>query len=149
MQEQDYLTTNMKWLRAHRQLNQKEVAAHIGVSTAAYNNYEQGKRQLPPEVLERLAGLYACNAYDLRHTDLSALPADTAGTVVPVRRHSELTDMDKDDLVAYNLAMQQEVLRIRQQLARCMQWIDNVEQTIGDIRKGTGSYGAAPGTSEE
>ena len=45
-------------LREDSDLSQKEVADYLRCSQQAYSNYELGRRDLPPEVLIKLAGFY-------------------------------------------------------------------------------------------
>lgn len=45
-------------LREDRDMKQREVAAHLNCSQQVYSNYELGQRDVPTEILIRLAKLY-------------------------------------------------------------------------------------------
>ena len=45
-------------LREDRELLQKDVAAILNCTQTAYSNYEIGKRDIPTEVLKKLADYY-------------------------------------------------------------------------------------------
>lgn len=42
-------------LREDKDLKQEDIAEYLHCSQAAYSNYELGKRNIPPEVLVKLA----------------------------------------------------------------------------------------------
>lgn len=48
---------------------QEQVAQFLGIGRSAYSNYETGDRELPLEVMERLADLYGCDMYLLYEED--------------------------------------------------------------------------------
>ena len=52
------LYSRIRDLREDSDLSQKEVADYLRCSQQAYSNYELGRRDLPPEVLIKLAGFY-------------------------------------------------------------------------------------------
>ena len=57
-------------LREDRDLLQKDVAAYLKCTQVCYSNYETGKRDIPTEVLIRLAELYHTSTdYLLSRTD--------------------------------------------------------------------------------
>ena len=45
-------------LREDHDLKQREVAAHLNCSQRVYSNYEMGQRDIPTDILIRLADLY-------------------------------------------------------------------------------------------
>ena len=45
-------------LREDNDLKQIDLAQHLNCTQACYSNYENGKRDIPPEVLEKLADFY-------------------------------------------------------------------------------------------
>ena len=45
-------------LREDHDLKQKDLAAHLQCSQVCYSNYEMGKRDIPTDVLIRLAVFY-------------------------------------------------------------------------------------------
>ncbi|MGB3183670.1 MAG: helix-turn-helix transcriptional regulator [Cyclobacteriaceae bacterium] len=130
-----YLPDNMKLLRKRRGLTQQQMAQGIGISTAAYNNYESGKRQMPPEKVEELGGVLEVNAYDLQHTDLAELPEGAVGPVHAAVRSYDLAAMPRDELVAYCRSLQQEVGRLRDGLAKQKTWRREVLDTLAYLQK--------------
>ena len=57
-------------LREDRDLKQKDLAAYLQCSQVCYSNYEMGKRDLPTDVLIRLARFYGTSTdYLLGLTD--------------------------------------------------------------------------------
>lgn len=48
----------LRELREERSLSQKEIAAHLNIKQNTYSQYETGKRQLPIDVLTKLAKFY-------------------------------------------------------------------------------------------
>ena len=48
----------IKELREDADLSQREVAAQLNCSQQTYSNYELGRRDIPPEVLIRLAKIH-------------------------------------------------------------------------------------------
>ena len=49
----------IKGLREDRDLKQEDLARCLNCTQACYSNYENGKRTIPPEVLEKLADFYS------------------------------------------------------------------------------------------
>ena len=45
-------------LREDRDLRQREVAEYLNCSQQVYSNYELGQRDIPTDILIKLAGLY-------------------------------------------------------------------------------------------
>lgn len=68
--------TKIKLLRLERGMKQTDVAAAIGVTRAAYANYESGFREPRLELLRKLAGLYSVGIGELlTEPELTAEPA--------------------------------------------------------------------------
>lgn len=60
-------------LREDRDLRQRDLADYLRCSQVCYSNYETGKRDIPTEVLIRLAAFYRVSVdYLLGLTDRSA-----------------------------------------------------------------------------
>lgn len=60
-------------LREDADLLQKEVAAHLRCTQVSYSHYELGKRDIPTDVLIRLAAFYRTSTdYLLGLTDVRA-----------------------------------------------------------------------------
>lgn len=52
---------HIRELREERNLNQAEVAAILNCSQVAYSYYEIGRRDIPSEILIKLADYYNCS----------------------------------------------------------------------------------------
>lgn len=62
----------LKDLREDRDLTQNQIAAYLHIRQNTYSQYENGQRNLPVEVLVRLARFYRTSAdYLLEMTDVS------------------------------------------------------------------------------
>ncbi len=48
----------LKEIREDRNLKQKEISKLLNVSQVAYSYYEIGKRQIPIDILKKLANIY-------------------------------------------------------------------------------------------
>jgi transcriptional regulator with XRE-family HTH domain len=48
----------LRELREDRDLKQEDIAKLLSCTQACYSNYENGKREIPPVVLEKLADFY-------------------------------------------------------------------------------------------
>ena len=46
-------------MREDSDLKQEDIAKLLNCTQACYSNYENGKREIPPAVLEKLADFYA------------------------------------------------------------------------------------------
>ena len=63
-------------LREDRDLKQDTIAQHLNCSQTAYSRYELGKRDIPTEVLKKLADYYNTSIdYILCRTNNPAPPA--------------------------------------------------------------------------
>ena len=60
-------------LREDKDLKQGDLAKLLNCSQACYSNYENGKRDVPAEVLEALAGFYGVSVdYLMGRTNIKA-----------------------------------------------------------------------------
>ena len=60
----------IKALRVDKDLSQKELADILNVTRSAYSNYENGIREVPVEILSRLADFYGTSVdYIIGRTD--------------------------------------------------------------------------------
>ena len=58
-------------LREDRDLKQEDIAKLLSCTQACYSNYENGKREIPPVVLEKLADFYGVSVdYLLGRTNM-------------------------------------------------------------------------------
>ena len=66
----DMLYRRLRDLREDRDLLQKDVAKHLNCSQVCYSRYESGKRDIPTDVLIKLADYYGVSTdYILGRTD--------------------------------------------------------------------------------
>ena len=66
-------TMRLKDMREDRDLTQRELADYLRISQNTYSQYENGKRQLPIELLIRLAEYFHTSTdYILELTDCKA-----------------------------------------------------------------------------
>lgn len=71
-------------LREDHDLTQRQLAAILGLTQPQYFRYEQGYRDLPTDILIRLADLYETTTdYILGRTDVPAAPHKSAGRNAP------------------------------------------------------------------
>lgn len=54
----DYMYQRIRDLREDHDLKQRELAEHLNCSQRAYSNYELGQRDIPTDVLIKLANFY-------------------------------------------------------------------------------------------
>lgn len=52
----------IKELREDNDLTQREVAAYLGIAQRTYSGYENGTRNIPVQILAKLAEYYATSA---------------------------------------------------------------------------------------
>ena len=66
----------MLFLRKHYYRSQKDLldALNLSISQGTYSDYENGKNPIPDYVLRELAYHYRISLYDLKHTDIEAIP---------------------------------------------------------------------------
>ena len=69
MNERNIISKNIRCMREASGFTQEQVSQFLGIGRSAYSNYETGDRELPLEVMERLADLYGCDMYLLYEED--------------------------------------------------------------------------------
>lgn len=69
MNERTVISENIRRMREACKFTQEQVSQFLGIGRSAYSNYETGDRELPLEVMERLADLYGCDLYLLYEKD--------------------------------------------------------------------------------
>ena len=68
------LSRRLRDLREDRDLRQEDVAAALGIPTRTYGNYEMGVRNVPLDILVKLAAFYDVSTdYLLGLTDVRRL----------------------------------------------------------------------------
>ena len=73
MEERLIVASNIKRLRDTSGFTQDIVANYLNVNRSAYANYETGARELPLQLMEKLADLYGCEMYDLYSEDVDVV----------------------------------------------------------------------------
>ena len=64
------MRSRLRDLRQDHDMNQTQVAAHLGMSQTGYSKYETGENDIPTEILIKLARLYNTSIdYLLGETD--------------------------------------------------------------------------------
>lgn len=69
MNERAIISKNIKRMREACRFTQEQVSQFLGIGRSAYSNYETGDRELPLEVMEKLADLYGCDLFLLYEED--------------------------------------------------------------------------------
>lgn len=69
MNERTIISKNIKRMREACRFTQEQVSQFLGICRSAYSNYETGDRELPLEVMEKLADLYGCDLFLLYEED--------------------------------------------------------------------------------
>ena len=73
MEDRLVIAGNIKRLRDASGFTQDNVANYLNVNRSAYANYEAGTRELPLNLMEKLADLYGCEMYDLYSEDVDVV----------------------------------------------------------------------------
>ncbi len=60
---------NLCKLRKVNNFTQEQVAEYLGINRSTYSNYELGEREMPFELLERIADLLGCDLTVLMEED--------------------------------------------------------------------------------
>jgi len=76
MNEIQVIGANIRELRKKLGLNQDEFAAYIGSSRELINYYENGKRPIPTEVINKASELFGIDSYDLYQEDREQLESN-------------------------------------------------------------------------
>ena len=69
MNERLIVSANIKRMREASRFTQEQVSKFLGIGRSAYANYETGDRELPLDVMERLADLYGCDLFLMYEQD--------------------------------------------------------------------------------
>ena len=97
MEERVLIASNLKKLRDASGYRQEDVAGFLDVGRSAYANYESGSREIPIDLLEKLADFYGCDMYDLYMDDKNAL----AHMLVTAFRVDSLSVDDMKQIAAF------------------------------------------------
>ena len=74
---------NLKDIRTHLKLSQKEVAAHLGITQQAYANYERGERNPDPKTLSNIADFFDVSVDYLLGRTENLIPKESAEIRIP------------------------------------------------------------------
>lgn len=55
---QNQIGQNLKYFREHSDLSQNDISSYLGIDRSLVSKHEQGVREVPLPVLEKLANLY-------------------------------------------------------------------------------------------
>lgn len=69
MDERVIISENIRRMREACSFTQAQVSQFLGIGRSAYANYEAGDRELPLDVMEKLADLYGCDMFLLYEKD--------------------------------------------------------------------------------
>lgn len=67
------LNTILRDLREDHDIKQETIAKYLGVSQQTYSNYENGRREIPIEVVKKLSTFYKVSTDYLLRSDTSYL----------------------------------------------------------------------------
>lgn len=97
MKERLIIAGNVKRLREASGFTQEKVANYLEVKRSAYSNYETGERELPLNLMEKIADLYGCEVYDLYSEDGDVVKAMLATAF----RVDSLSREDMEQIAAF------------------------------------------------
>ena len=63
----------IRGMREDNDLKQEDIAKLLNCTQACYSNYENGKREIPSLVLEKLADFYGTQVQTLQHSQQSRI----------------------------------------------------------------------------
>ena len=72
------LANNIKQFRKKTGLNQEEIANYLGINRVEMNYYENANRDIPNELIPKLADLFGVDEYDLYEEDSSITQTNMA-----------------------------------------------------------------------
>lgn len=88
--ENETVGKNLKELRNMNGFTQEMTAESLGIGRTAYDNYENGVREAPMSVLERVADLFGCELHQL----FSPTEIQSNGVLICAFRQEGLTASD-------------------------------------------------------
>ena len=91
------LNRNLKLLRSSMGMSQDKVASFLGISRSTYSNYEDGLREPPTDVLEKLAALVGCDLATLYEKDEKVVK----GQLIYSFRTEGLTNNDLEEIASF------------------------------------------------
>ena len=94
--ENEIVGTNLKYLRMLNNFT-------LGIGRSAYDNYENGRREAPISVLERVSDLFGCELQQLFEPDIQ----QQSGILVCAFRHEDLTPDDLNAIADFKALAKQ------------------------------------------
>lgn len=101
--ENEIVGTNLKYLRMLNNFTQEMTADALGIGRSAYDNYENGRREAPISVLERVSDLFGCELQQLFEPDIQ----QQSGILVCAFRHEDLTPDDLNAIAGFKALAKQ------------------------------------------
>ena len=103
------LNSILRDLREDNDIKQETLADYLGVSQQTYSNYENGRREIPIEVVKKLAQYYkvstdyllSSGAGYLGNLDMNAQFIDNLTLHDVIYNMQALSDADRKDLIKY------------------------------------------------
>ncbi|MBQ9309364.1 MAG: helix-turn-helix transcriptional regulator [Bacteroidales bacterium] len=86
------LGNNLKYIRECLGYSQEEIGRYLGISQPAYLKYEKGTSTLSVTLLEKLAGLYGIDEYDILHPENNNLDTSLA---FAFRKDGEIKNLEE------------------------------------------------------
>ena len=101
--ENEIVGKNLKYLRGLNNFTQEMTADALGIGRSTYDNYENGRREAPMSVLERVSDLFGCELQQLFSTEE---PINT-GVLVCAFRQEGLTPDDLNAIADFKALAKQ------------------------------------------
>lgn len=113
------LRETLRDLREDRDIKQKAIADYLGISQQTYSNYENGRREIPTNVVVALSKFYQISTDYLLGADTSYLGS------------ANLQNTYLEDLTMHDIMYDIQTLRPeeRQDLVKYIRYLKNVEHS--------------------
>jgi transcriptional regulator with XRE-family HTH domain len=93
----EYIGRNIKRFRERLGLSQEQIAEYLGIARESISYYENGKREIPVEVLNKLCDVYGIDLDMLLEEDEQNQEVDIALAF----RKDELTGSDLEQIASF------------------------------------------------
>lgn len=104
----------IKEIREKAGLNQDQIAKFLNIDQTYVSKIENGERQIPSEILEKLSNLFGCTLHDLLNTDISKIE-----TLKFAFRAGEITEEDLEAISDVN--------RIALNIRMMLEWQEEIQ----------------------
>jgi transcriptional regulator with XRE-family HTH domain len=91
---EDHLSRNIKTLREKFNLTQEELGSYLGILREQVSYYENGKREIPLEQLNKISDLFGVELIDLMEKDFDHFKANISFAF----RANEISSADMESL---------------------------------------------------